>query len=1086
MNSLVEVVCAIVSHTPGAVADQLRLAFEDVRELCAEPGLNLSPVGLATTGSAELARSFTPLFCILGDAPDESAGGDASSRELICDMKDLHARAPGAYRVYVYALQDDRSADGNMDEGRARFLKCLSPKQCFVRNCTVSRLRATMRADLADALELFRKQSERGRVNVAVSDLHESAAAAYRECYLHIPGSFETLDELVRDTTAPVVITGSHHIGKSALLANWILHVRRALPEITILQHFIEVDGDEATHGGLLRHLLDELCDRRLCAAPEGRTPAALEDAFNAWACSPSRARVLVVIDGLDQLDEPGRGLRWLPLRLGENVTIVTSAASGDRGDSLIAAVRERGWPEFRFSVPAELQSAVTRLIVRGGGWVQGMPMEYPRRENSGAVVVESGVMPGEEDGVQLTGTYIDEQADLVGQMTADTPRSWIRYMLGALSAQAFEAVCLISASRRGLQETDLEDLLDSVSDIPKLLADIGHLTVRRGGMIRPNNALVREETVRWISRRGIDLSALHTRLARHFADSKDTARRVHETPWQWKRSGNMEVLRSCIADLEMFNAIVEHGCEHELLGYWKDVGTYREAGTAYTRQIDYLFAGLDDPPPGLDIVTTLERLGAFLGSCGVYDTAERFLAQAIGKRKERLRGIGASAGGDHGTRAIIRAHGELGEMQRKAGRYEPAIENLRYAYEALKAEPDADAMSLAQVANDFGLALHESGRHVEGYEPLALIQEALATKERLFGPDHPALAETLSDLALLYQRPETAALAGAYCERALGNLGCERYGSVYDDEIGGTVLLSDSEGAVGATLDAATILANLAGARLKMKHRATALVLYHRVLEIREFLLRSEHPYVLAARSNVAAALMIHHDLANAEIICREGIADGMKAINEDHPLVLVAVNNLANVLRNLARRLKRQPDEEASARADALLGEALDLLAGAFGACERQELQAGHPVRCVCMDNLASTLALLGRHERAVTWFERAIGELRTGLGPHDTRIAAALYRWALPLRRLGRDPEAHDRLEEAWSMYGSVVDQTSADILYDLAIVRDDLDRDDACATLLQFLAESHLASEHPKVLDVRERIRRRGCGEAGEER
>ncbi len=1085
MNPPFEVIYALAARARKPIESEVHLAFEDIRNMCAGRSLGLLRTTLTPGSGARLAHSFIPLVCILGSGPEGEAdtvnAGHEAARTVQSRLGTMCTFAPAAQRVYIYLLtgevDDDKPAAMDHGEWR-RLLRLLSARQCVVRNCSISRLRAILRADLADALELHVQHIGQWDRNAAVRDLHESIAMGYRECYLRVPGSFEALDEIVCCATSPALVTGPRREGKSALLANWMPHLQEVWPDAVIIQHFAEVDGEGASYVGVLRHLLNELHEHRLCPAATEGTQGALEDLFRAWAHAPSPVRVVVVIDGLDRLNERGRSLRWLPQKLGENISIVISAAVTDTADPVLAAAGRRGLPVVSLRTPPEMRVPIATLMMKPGR--SRRAAASPEEDISGLSMedLETRMVIGEAEG-RAPLLDAQERTDLVDRVTSATSGDVIRYALElfADTAPIPYLLGLICASRRGLDVNDICDLLDlSDQKVRSLLADIGHLTVWRGGLIRPYNALVRDETSSWISGCGYDIPDLHEILARHFAASTDTLRRVHETPWHWHRSGNLDALRDCISDLSIFTGIVEHGREHELLGYWKDVGTYREAGITYADRVGCLLADMDDLPAGTDIIAILEQLGAFVGSCGVYDVAERFLDQALQKRDERL--VADDPRSDEhrrNQRAIDKARGELGEIQRRSGHYAQAIDNLRRAYESLKADPEAEVTVLAQVANDFGLTLHEANRRIGEYDPLALLREALKLKTELFGLRHRSSAETFSDMALLYQRKETAHLAAALCEKALQVLGCERFGSAYSDD---GDFFSDSDGMSAATLDAATILTNLAGARLKIERRATAVALYHRVLEIRERLLRPEHPYVLVARNNAAVALMKYGDFANAEAIIREAIADAEPAINDDHPLVLSTVINLANGLRKIAGRLAADPG--GADRSVLLVAEARGLLLKTLGAtlCA---LPSGHPIIVACLDNLAATFVQMGEHELAVKRFEQTIAESRKAPEPDEQGIASVLVRYAVSLRALGRHGDARERLHEAFEIHEKLSEphhRSSLHALYRLAVVSDDLDLPDACALLLLFIRR-HPDSDSPMTGDARARSSRRRC-------
>ncbi|MHC4592394.1 MAG: tetratricopeptide repeat protein, partial [Planctomycetota bacterium] len=123
-----------------------------------------------------------------------------------------------------------------------------------------------------------------------------------------------------------------------------------------------------------------------------------------------------------------------------------------------------------------------------------------------------------------------------------------------------------------------------------------------------------------------------------------------------------------------------------------------------------------------------------------------------------------------------------------------------------------------------------------EAQEKLAeaepLYRRALTIQEKVLGPEHPRVATSLNNLAVLY-----------------GELG---------------------------------------------RHEE-AEPLYKRSLAIKEKALGPEHPDVAASLNNLAMFYYSQADYPQAEPLCKRAVAIGEKALGPEHPLVATSLNNLA-----------------------------------------------------------------------------------------------------------------------------------------------------------------------------------------------
>ena len=153
-----------------------------------------------------------------------------------------------------------------------------------------------------------------------------------------------------------MVLLGESGIGKSALLANWAQRLDAATEQALLggdadtrflITHFVVASPASADWAAMVRRIVGELSDHfELGIQPGDSVPklqAALADALHRGA---ARGRVVLIIDGLDQLEDHDGApdLVWLPPVIPPQVRLIVSTLPGRARDELA----RRGWPTFQ------------------------------------------------------------------------------------------------------------------------------------------------------------------------------------------------------------------------------------------------------------------------------------------------------------------------------------------------------------------------------------------------------------------------------------------------------------------------------------------------------------------------------------------------------------------------------------------------------------------------------------------------------------------------------------------------------------------------------------------------------------------
>jgi tetratricopeptide (TPR) repeat protein len=334
----------------------------------------------------------------------------------------------------------------------------------------------------------------------------------------------------------------------------------------------------------------------------------------------------------------------------------------------------------------------------------------------------------------------------------------------------------------------------------------------------------------------------------------------------------------------------------------------------------------------------------------------------------------------------------QVGKLYQQ-GKYAEAIplgqESVRVAEATFGPEHPNVATSLSNLA----ILNWEQGRYADA-EPL--YRRALAIQEKALGPDHPSVAASLNGIAEVYLEQGRYADAEPLYRRALilgeKALGpdhpfvatslnglaevYEEQGRYADAEPLFKHALAIAEKALGPNHpDVAKSLNNLAGLYWMQGRYADAEPLYKRALAIQEEALGSNHPNVAKSLNNLALLYNDQGRYADAEPLLKRALAIREKALGPDHPSVAQGLNNLAVLYVNQGRYSVSEP----------LYKRALAILEKALG--------PNHPDVANMLNNLARLYSVQGRYADAEPLSKRSLAIREKALGPDHSDVAMSL---------------------------------------------------------------------------------------------
>ncbi|MBW4544732.1 MAG: CHAT domain-containing protein [Symplocastrum torsivum CPER-KK1] len=352
-------------------------------------------------------------------------------------------------------------------------------------------------------------------------------------------------------------------------------------------------------------------------------------------------------------------------------------------------------------------------------------------------------------------------------------------------------------------------------------------------------------------------------------------------------------------------------------------------------------------------------------------------------------------------------------------GQYGQAISLAEEALELARQVWGEEHPNIATSLNNLAVLYKLQGR-LAGAEPL--YQEALAMRQRLFPGDHPDVAKSLNNLAVLYESQGGLDAAEPFIEEALSMTKRLFPGDHPDvaDSLNNLAGLYESQGRLKAAEplieealamrkrlfpgdhpDVAGSLNNLAGLYKSQGRLSAATPLLEEVLAMTKRLFLPDHPHVALSLNNLAFLYKSQGHLDTAEPLIEEALAMRKRLFPGDHPDVAGSLSNLAGLYQSQGRLVK----------AESLLEEAL--------AMTKRLFPHDHPQVALSLNNLAFLYKSQGRLDTAQPLYEEALA-MRKRLFPTDhPDVATSLNNLAGLYKSHGRLAEAEPLLEESLAM-------------------------------------------------------------------
>ena len=293
----------------------------------------------------------------------------------------------------------------------------------------------------------------------------------------------------------------------------------------------------------------------------------------------------------------------------------------------------------------------------------------------------------------------------------------------------------------------------------------------------------------------------------------------------------------------------------------------------------------------------------------------------------------------------------------------------------------DPDSPLLASLYHSLGQALKDQVRYAEAE---GAYRQALQRREQQLGADHPDVATSLNELAVLYESMGRYGEAEPLYRRSLWIL--EHSGAGHPN--------------------IATSLNNLAGLYYAMGRYGEAEPLYERSLAIQEHQLGADHPDVATSLNNLALLYESMGHYREAEPLYLRSLAIKEQQLGADHPSVATSLNNLAGLYYAMGRYGEAEPLYERSL------------------AIAEHHLGSDHPDVAQSLSNLAFLYKSIGRYGEAEPLYLRSLAIQEQSLGLNHPDVASISNNLAALYESMGRYGEAEPLYLRALAIFSKAL--------------------------------------------------------------
>lgn len=263
---------------------------------------------------------------------------------------------------------------------------------------------------------------------------------------------------------------GESGSGKSALLANWVERYRQQHSDVFILAHYIGSSSDSADPHKMLRRIMAEIKAHYHLPDELPRDGKSVLNAFPEWLRKAAiGGKCILVLDALNQLDDKQHAsdLAWLPEDIPDPIRLIVSSGPGKP----LAVLQKRKWPSLTvrpLTAKQKKKIAIDYMEVYRKNLTDEQLQLLLQSEQSANPLFLKVIL----NELRVFGLY-DKVEERIRYYTASNSIPELLHKVLQRFEEDYNEVpdlvrdvfCTIRASRRGLGENEIRELLGKDND---------------------------------------------------------------------------------------------------------------------------------------------------------------------------------------------------------------------------------------------------------------------------------------------------------------------------------------------------------------------------------------------------------------------------------------------------------------------------------------------------------------------------------------------------------------------------------------------------------------------------------------------
>jgi nephrocystin-3 len=570
---------------------------------------------------------------------------------------------------------------------------------------------------------------------------HEAFSVNRRRSYVANPEYVSLFDEFIRGEGSPLIFTARSGLGKSSLMA-YLTHEYKNTHDAFVVTHFVGASANASGANDIIRHVMTEIKDKYSLTDEIPSEDSALREEFPLWLAKVQSEKLVLAIDALNQLPLVDNELGWLPEFIPPNVRLVLSTTEGISYDNL----HKRGWQEVEVK---PLDSTMRRNIA-----VDFLSRYHKTLTNEQFAMIANHTTCESPlflrtvlEELRVFGVYEEYETHLITCLDSQNERELFQHVLSRLEGIYGEdsvrsVMRAIWAARYGLTENELLEITGRTRlDLSLLIAGLDYHLMQPAGLYTFFHQYLRDAVRERYITSDKDEREAHAHIARYFADTPISSRRVNEEPWQWQQAQDWVSFRKTLTNISMLELLLEDNERMELMRYWAALKEHYDLGETYKTAIHKHKEICTDQSNFADLST---KLGDALTAASSYKDAQYHILAALDIRKKLL--------GEDNLKTA-QTMNDLATVYYHNGSFIEAESLLKRMVAICEKILDKNDTVITKGLNDLATMYYAQGKLDEAEKSF---EDALQRYQVFFKGKHPEIASTLSNLgAIAYFKKE-------------------------------------------------------------------------------------------------------------------------------------------------------------------------------------------------------------------------------------------------------------------------------------------------------------------------------------------